>query len=137
MPTSKKYIHTIKLTTIQAFLRSNVTSKMPTLEAFANIYFQQYIQNHIVCFSVINTLLGITAIVGNTVILLALHKETSLYQTSKSLIRNVVVSDPCVGIVELVFFACWVSFLQVRWQTCHVFLSINTIGSAILILVSL
>ena len=43
--------------------------------------------------SVINILLGITAIIGNTVILIALHKETSLHQPSKVLLRNLVASD--------------------------------------------
>ena len=61
---------------------------MKTLEDFANIYCSQeltaqILDNQIICLSVINTLLAITAIVGNTLILIALRKENALHQPSK------------------------------------------------------
>ncbi|KAK2573719.1 hypothetical protein P5673_001406 [Acropora cervicornis] len=79
---------------------------MKTQEAFANIYCSQeltaqVLDDQIICLLVINTLLAITAIVGNTLILIALHKGNSLHQPSKVLIRNLVASDLCVGFVEL------------------------------------
>ena len=74
----------------------------------------QGLDNQIIFLSVINTLFAITAFVGNTVILIVLHKETSLHQPSKALIRNLVASDVCVSFVELVFVAYWISILQER-----------------------
>ena len=40
------------------------------------------LDKEIICLSVFNTVLAITAAVGNTVILIALHKKTSLHRTS-------------------------------------------------------
>ena len=68
---------------------------MQTQELLVNFYcseeFRQGLDNQIICLSVINMLLGITAIFGNTVILIALCKPF------KVLLRNLVVSDLCVG----------------------------------------
>ena len=53
---------------------------MQTPEALANMYCSKEISrglhNQIICLSAINALFAITAIVGNIVILNALHKET-------------------------------------------------------------
>ena len=93
-----------------------------------------YIQ--IICLSVINALLAITAIVGNTVILIALHKETSIHQPSKALIRNVATTNLCVGFIEVLFVAYWISILQGRWQTCHVLFYAHAFGATISLFVS-
>ena len=67
---------------------------MQTQEFFANSYcsekFHQGLDNEILSLSVINVLFGITATVGNIVILIALHKETLLHIPSKVLLRNLV-----------------------------------------------
>ena len=114
---------------------------MKTLQAFANIYCSQELtqglDNQIICLSVINALLAITAIVGNTMIQIALHKETSLHQPSKVLIRNLVASDLCVGFVELVLVGKWISILQAHWQSCHYFYLAYIMGAFISISVSL
>ena len=79
---------------------------MQTQESLANLYcteeFNQGLDNQIVSLSAINILLGITAVVGNTVILIALHKETLLHKPFKVLLRNLVASDLCVGFVQLI-----------------------------------
>ena len=86
---------------------------------------------------VIYVLLGITAIVGNTLILIALHKNTSLHQPSKALLRNLVASDLCVGFVQLVHGALGIFILQRRWQICrHLFMVVG-IAANISITVSL
>ena len=60
---------------------------MQTLKIFGNIYCSakliRGVENQIIYLSVIYVLLGITAVVGNTLILIALHNETSLHQPSK------------------------------------------------------
>ena len=114
---------------------------MEAVTILANTYcskeLTQGLDNQIICLSVINTLFAITAFVGNTVILIAFHKETSLHQPSKALIRNLVASDVCVSFVELVFVAHWISILQERWQTCRILYYAQVIGASISLLVSL
>ena len=60
---------------------------MQTLQAVARLYcseeLTQGLDQQIFSFSVINTVLAITAVVGNTVILIALHKEASLHRPFK------------------------------------------------------
>ena len=114
---------------------------MRTLEGSTDIYcleeLTQVLDNQIICLSVINTLLAITAIVGNTLILIALHKENSLHQPSKVLLRNLVASDLCVGFVELVLVGKWISILQKHWQSCHYFYLAYIMGAFISMSVSL
>ena len=78
---------------------------MQTLPVLAKLYcseeFTQGLDKQIISFSVINTVLAIASIVGNTVILMALHKGTTLHRPSKTLLRNLVASDLCVGFAEL------------------------------------
>ena len=57
------------------------------------------VHGYLILLSVINTFLSITAFLGNTLILVALHKETSLHPPSKLLYRNLAISDLCVGII--------------------------------------
>ena len=114
---------------------------MNTRQALADIYCSQELthglDNQIICLSVINTFLAITAIVGNTVILIALHKENSLHQPSKVFLRNLVASDLCVGFVELVLVGKWISILQEHWQICHYFYLAYAMGAIISVSVSL
>ena len=92
-----------------------------TKELFANLFcseeFHQGLDNQILSLSglsVINILLGISAIVRNTVILIPLHKETPLNQASKVLLRNLVASDLCVGFVQIADGVNWISILQAK-----------------------
>ena len=54
---------------------------------------------YLILLSVIDIFLSITAILGNTLILAALRKETSLHPPSKLLLRNLAITDLCVGII--------------------------------------
>jgi len=47
----------------------------------------------------LNILLCITASLGNTLILVALHKETSLHPPTKLLYRCLANTDLCVGVI--------------------------------------
>ena len=114
--------------------RSCLRSEMQTQEFFANSYcseeYHQGLNNEILSLSVINILLGITATVGNTVILIALHKETSLHKPSKVLLYNLVVSDICAGVVQFAFGAREISILQGRWEICrHLYLVFGVAGN--------
>ena len=114
---------------------------MQTQGVFANIFcseeFHQELDNQRISFLVTNILLGITGIVANTVILIALHKETSLNQASKVLLHNLVASDLCVGFVQLFYGASLISILQGRWQICRLLSFVGYIAAIISITVSL
>ena len=116
-------------------------SEMQTQAFFANLFcseeFHQGLDNQILSLSVVNIFLGITAIVGNTVILIALHKETSLSEASKVLLRNLVASDLCVGFVQIADGVNWISILQGRWQICRRLFLVWGIAASISITVSL
>ena len=108
---------------------------------FINFYcseeFRQSLDNQIIYILVTNILLGITAIAENTVILIALHKETSLHQPSKVLLRNRVASDPCVGFAQIAYGVEGISIRQGRWQTCRLLFLVCGIASNISITLSL
>ena len=118
-----------------------MSSKMKSLEALADIYcseeLTQRLHQQIICLSVINTLLAISAIAGNIAILNALPKAISLHRPSKALLRNLVVSDLCVGFAELVLVGKWICMLQKRSQICRFFFVAHNMGSFTLISVSL
>ena len=48
----------------------------------------------------LNIFLSITASLGNTLILIALHKVTSIYPPTKLLFRCLAVTDLCVGLIS-------------------------------------
>ena len=69
----------------------------------------------LIIISAINMFLSITSFLGNALILVALHKETSLHPPSKLLYRNLAITDLCVGIiVEPVAVSCYMSLVKER-----------------------
>ena len=75
---------------------------------------------------------------GNTLILIALYKETSLHPPSKLLYRNLAVTDICVGIIlEPLAVTYWIAHLTERWTVWRYALDSNLIISYILCSVSL
>ena len=56
----------------------------------------------------------------NTLILVALHKKTSLHPPSKLLYHNLAISDLCVGIiVGPLAVTYWISVANERWDICY------------------
>ena len=89
------------------------------------------LHNQLICFTVVIIILALTAVVGNTLILIALYKETSLHQPPKILLCSLASSDLCLGYLTLLFVPYWISsFLKQKWQTCqHVHLAYVLAGS--------
>ena len=88
--------------------------------------------------SVLNIFLSITAFLGNILILVALHKGTSLNKPSKLLFRNLAVTDLCVGIIaQPLFVAYLMSVVTERWDICYHTDFANLISGIILCSVSL
>ena len=78
------------------------------------------IHNQLIFLSVINSFLSVAAFLGNILILVALHKESSLHAPSKLLLRTLATTDLCVGIIPVpltVIF--WMSATNKRWNICR------------------
>ena len=54
---------------------------------------------HLIYLSAVNIFLSVTAFLGNSLILVALHRESSLHPPSKLLYRCLATTDLCVGLV--------------------------------------
>ena len=71
------------------------------------------LRNHLMLLSVLNSFLLISAILGNVLILIAFHKESSLHPPSKLLLPSLGTTDLCVGLIsEPVIIAFWVSVVK-------------------------
>ena len=82
--------------------------------------FTAEVQGELIFLSIVNIFLSITAVLGNTLILVALHKETSLHPPSKLLYRNLAVTDFCVGtIAEPLHVAYWISVVAGKLVICY------------------
>ena len=93
------------------------------------------IHNLLMFVSVLNIVLSITAFLGNTLILVALHKETSLHPPSN---RSLATTDLCVGIiVEPLAVAYLLSVVNEEWNICHHAFDATFVTSNILCSVSL
>ena len=87
---------------------------------YCSAEFTGKVHGEFIFLSVINLFLSITAFLGNTLILVALHKDTSIHPPSKLLYRNLAITDLCVGIiVEPLTVAYWISVVNRRWDICY------------------
>ena len=76
--------------------------------------------NELIFLSALNISLSITAFLGNTLILIALKKETSLHPSSKVLFRSLATTDLCVGIAaEPLAVVYLMSVVNKRWDACY------------------
>ena len=67
--------------------------------------------------SVLDSFLSVTAFLGNALILIALHKESSLHPPSKLLFRSLATTDLCVGLLsEPLTVAYWMSTVNEHWN---------------------
>ena len=77
--------------------------------------------------------LSLTAFLGNALILIAFHKESSLHPPSKLLLRNLAATDLCVGLIsEPLFVTHWISVVNKHWNVCRYVLHASFIAGYIL-----
>ena len=77
-------------------------------------------QQQLICFLAIDILLCIIAFDGNSLILVALHMESSLHPPSKLLYRCLATIDLLVGLVAQPLHALsWMSVVQEQWILCQ------------------
>ena len=78
------------------------------------------LQQESVSFAAVNILLSITTFLGNSLILVALHKESSLHPPSKLLYRCLATTDLLVGLVaQPLHFTYWMSLVHEHWSLCY------------------
>ena len=91
-----------------------------------------------ICFVAVDIILSITAFVGNSLILVALYKESSLHPPSKLLYRCLATTDLLVGLVAQPLNALyWMSVVQEHWSLCRYARDAAYITAYVLFLVSL
>ncbi|XP_020605113.1 melanocortin receptor 4-like [Orbicella faveolata] len=94
------------------------------------------LRGHLMFLSVLNSFLFISATLGNVLILIAFHKESSLHAPSKLLLRSLATTDLCVGLIsEPVIITFWISVVNEHWNICRYallahFITGYTLGSA-------
>ena len=67
----------------------------------------------------LNICLASTATLGNTLILIALHKVSSIHPPTKCLLRCLAITDFCVGVIGQPLFAA--SLMEVSSANWHIF----------------
>ncbi|XP_078349940.1 adenosine receptor A2a-like [Oculina patagonica] len=96
------------------------------------------IHKHLTYLTVVNIFLTITAFLGNTLILVALRKESSLHPPSKLLYRCLATTDLCVGLISEPLSVTYLMFLVYeKWNLCRYVLDSVFIASYALCGVSL
>ena len=73
----------------------------------------------------LNIFLAITATLGNTLVLIALHKVSSIHPPTKFLLRWLAMTDFCVGVIVQPLFAAFLMAIRSgKWQIHYTILSI-------------
>ena len=88
------------------------------------------IRGYLIFLSVFNVLLAICSSLGNILILIALHKDTSLHAPSKLFLRSLATTDLLVGVIsEPLTVTYWISAVRKRWDECYnIFLTSFIVG---------
>ena len=94
--------------------REKQTTLSNSLEPYCAPALAEGIQHQLVCLIVLNIFLSICAFLGNSLILVALHKKSCLHTPSKLLLRCLSASDLCVGLIaEPAIVMYWISLVFV------------------------
>jgi len=93
------------------------------------------LHGHLTVLSVLNSFLSVTTFFGNVLILIALHKESSLHPPSKLLLRSLATTDLCVSLLsEPLAVIYWISMSSENedWNICHYVLTVGLlVGNAL------
>ena len=96
------------------------------------------LQSASVSFAAVNIFFAVTAFLGNSLILVALHKESSLHPPSKLLYRCLATTDLLVGLVaQPLRVTYWMSVVHEHWSLCHYAEEASNITGVVLCGVSL
>ena len=96
------------------------------------------LHSHLTFISIFNSFLSVTAFLGNALILIALHKVSSLHPPSKLLLRSLATTDLCVGLIaEPLGIIYCMSEVNEYWNVCRYVYYAGATTSYILCRVSL
>lgn len=96
------------------------------------------VKHNLIFLAALNIFLSVTAILGNTLILVALHKISSVRSASKLLYRNLATTDLFVGITaQPLMVVHWISAEKGQWHICRSAKMANFLAGYILCSVSL
>ena len=96
------------------------------------------VKHTLIFLAALNIFLSVTAILGNTLILVALDKTSSFRSVSKLLYRNLATTDLFVGITaEPLMVVHWISAEKGQWHICRSAKMANFLAGYILCSVSL
>ena len=102
---------------------ANVTEKQATAETLYCFLSKTLIEDtrhQLIFVSAFNIFLSVAALLGNAVILDALHKESSIHPPSKLFFRCLATTDICVGVItEPLSVYYWMSVVNQRWNNCR------------------
>ena len=95
--------------------------KQATMEQlFCSTSFAGKIPHQLKFFSAINIFLSVTAFLGNILILIVLHKNSSLHPPSRLLFRCLAITDLCVALItEPLAVSYWMSVVNERSDICR------------------
>ena len=103
---------------------TNLTGGGSQTGTFENLYCSPTliagIRQELVYLSVVHIFLSVTAFLGNALILVALHKESTIHPPSKLLYRCLATTDLCVGLVIHPLAATYsISVVHEHWSLCR------------------
>lgn len=85
-----------------------------SVDVSGSIHFQ------LTCFSVVNIFLSVSALLGNSMILVSLQKVFCFHPPSKVLLRCLAITDLCVGMIAQPLFVTYLlSAVNEHWDTCQ------------------
>ena len=91
------------------------------------------IRGYLIFISAFNVLLAICSSLGNILILITLHKETTLHAPSKLFLRSLAITDLLVGVIsEPLTITYWMSAVRKRQDDCYNALFTSFIASYLL-----
>ena len=98
---------------------TDVLNQKPFKERMCSAELTEGIHNQLMSLAVLCILLSVTAFLGNALILVAFHKESSLHPPSKLLYRSLATTDLCVGILaDPLVVTYFMSVINQRWNIC-------------------
>ena len=123
---------------MRANLSNDVGEDTQTLENIVCVAgWKDDINNHLMIIARTN-IFFLLGFFGNTLILIALSKESSLHPPAKLLYRCLAITDLCVGLIsEPSSVVYWLSLVREDWKLCHHALKMSFLSYYILSLVSL
>ena len=129
-------------TAVKKMVKLNLTQEGKRIQVFQQLQCSPRLiqggHHHLILLSSLNSILSITAFLGNGLILTALRKESSLHSPSKLLYRSLATTDLCVGIIaEPLKVAYFMALAREKWNFCPYARDSSYIASYILSGVSL